>query len=87
MNRIVTSVAALVAFSSLGADWKSSEWISVKEAPVCDGSGSERAADGTSWFAKTFANEKEVVSAKWSVTGLGVFEAYVNGVRVGDDVE
>ena len=85
MNRIVTSVAALVAFSSLGADWKSSEWISVREAPVCDGSGSGRAADGTSWFAKTFANEKEVVSAKWSVTGLGVFEAYVNGVRVGDD--
>ena len=79
------SVAALSALSTFGADWKSSEWISVKEAPVCDGSGSERAADGTSWFAKTFVNAKAVKSATWTVTGLGVFDVYVNGARIGND--
>ena len=85
MKKLILPLAALSAFSTFGADWKSSEWISVKEAPVCDGSGSERAADGTSWFAKTFVNAKAVKSATWTVTGLGVFDVYVNGARIGDD--
>ena len=62
-------------------------WISVPDAPVykgpvCDGS---RAADGTSWFAREFVNGGAVASAKWTVSGLGVFEVFVNGARVGDD--
>ena len=83
MKTTVLSLAALSALSTFSAEWKSSEWISVKEAPVYDGSGSERAADGTSWFAKTFVNPKAVVSATWRVTGLGVFDVYVNGQRIG----
>ncbi len=63
------------------------EWISVPSAPVCtdvvkDGS---RAADGTSWFSRAFRNRGEIASAKWTVSGLGVFEVFVNGKRVGDD--
>ncbi len=66
-------------------------WISVADAPVFDGivRGSaeelDRAADGTSCFACTFTNAGEIASARWTVAGLGVFEAYVNGKRVGED--
>ena len=62
-------------------------WLSVPEAPVYVGPVGEdtRAADGTSWFACTFTNAGEIASAKWTVAGLGVFEAFVNGTRVGDD--
>lgn len=82
---VLASVSSLTAFSTWAANWQDSEWISVKEAPVCDGSGSERAADGTSWFVKTFVNAKEIKSAKWTVAGLGVFDVYVNGVAIGKD--
>ena len=67
--------------------WKSSEWISAKDAPVA-GAAEKRlrnAAPGTSWFVRELENERDVVSAKWMIASLGVFEAYVNGVRVGDD--
>ena len=30
-------------------------------------------------------NSSDIVSAKWTVAGLGVFEAYVNGVHVGGE--
>ena len=36
-------------------------------------------------FERRFVNEKAVRRATWSVTGQGVFEAYANGRRVGDD--
>lgn len=35
---------------------------------------------------KSFSIEKEVVSARAFVTGLGYFELYLNGQKVGDDV-
>ena len=63
------------------------QWLSVPSAPVATEAdkAAQRAADGTSWFAATVTNEAEVASAKWTVAGLGVFEAYVNGKRVGED--
>lgn len=63
------------------------QWLSVPSAPVATESdkAAQRAADGTSWFASAVTNEAEVSSAKWTVAGLGVFEAYVNGRRVGED--
>ena len=75
---------ACVASVSCGAG---GEWISVPDAPVYSGpvKNGARAADGTSWFARTFTNSSAVASAKWTVSGLGVFEAFVNGARVGDD--
>ena len=74
----ITCLAVSAAFA---------EWISVPSAPFFSGKveNGSRAAPGTSWFACTFTNKAEIVSAKWTVAGLGVFDAYVNGVRVGDD--
>ncbi len=71
-----------VAFSP-----EASEWLSVKDAPfftekVRDGA---RAADGTSWFYRSVTNEEKLVSARWTVSGLGVCEVYVNGSPVGTD--
>ena len=67
--------------------WNSSEWISAKDAPVAGAADRKlgRAAPGTSWFVRELENESDVVSAKWMIASLGVFEAYVNGVKVGDD--
>jgi len=78
---------AVVAAALLDASAGECEWISVPSAPVFDGivENGSRAADGTSWFARAFTNSGEVVSAKWTVSGLGVFDVFVNGVRVGDD--
>ncbi len=79
----VLAASVFCSFASPGA----CEWISVPSAPVFSGTvkNGSRAADGTSWFARTFTNTSEIASAKWTVSGLGVFEAFVNGRRVGDD--
>ena len=65
-----------------------SEWISVKNAPVFEGKNvtGARAAAGTSWFFRAVTNRAALTSAKWTVSGLGVFEVFVNGRRVGNDV-
>ena len=63
-------------------------WISVPSAPVvasADYAKCQRAADGTSWFATTITNDAQVASAVWTTSGLGVYEAYVNGGRVGTE--
>ena len=67
--------------------FEKSEWISAADAPVFGGEAKNgaRAADGTSWFVCEIANEGEVKSAKWTTTGLGIYELFVNGVRVGND--
>ena len=80
---IGTRVAALD-----DAAWNVSEWISVKDAPVAVGRADKvlRAADGANWFVATIRNEKIVVSARWMTTGLGVYELYVNGKLVGEEI-
>ncbi|MBR3823230.1 MAG: alpha-L-rhamnosidase N-terminal domain-containing protein, partial [Kiritimatiellae bacterium] len=85
-RRLIFSAAVAIvcrAFASLSG----AEWISVPDAPVFSGpvKGDSRAASGTSWFARVFTNSGEVASAKWTVSGLGVFDVFVNGTRVGDD--
>ena len=69
--------------------WDASQWISAKDAPVVKGpvqGANERAADGASWFLATIKNEQKVVAAKWMTAGLGVYDLYVNGKRVGQEV-
>ena len=68
--------------------WKSSFWISVVDAPVVSGEVADgsRAADGASWFLATVRNDKKVSRALWMTTGLGVYELYVNGKPVGDEI-
>ena len=67
--------------------WDVSRWISVVDAPVKQvDDGNDRAADGASWFLSTVKNGKKVASAVWMTTGLGVYELYVNGRPVGEEV-
>ena len=70
-------------------DWNGSQWISAVDSKVSDYKGGhnskgvkQEAEDGTSCFVKSIANGKKVKEAYWTVTGLGVFEAYVNGEPV-----
>lgn len=68
--------------------WQQSEWISVADAPVVtdtvvDGS---RVADGASWFLSMVKNDKPIASARWMTTALGMYEVYVNGQRIGDEI-
>ncbi|MGN1256063.1 MAG: family 78 glycoside hydrolase catalytic domain [Bacteroidaceae bacterium] len=69
--------------------WSASQWISARNAPVVTGpiqGANERAADGASWFVSTLKNEQGVVAAKWMTAGLGVYDLYVNGHLVGEEV-
>ena len=66
--------------------WDSSQWISAVDAPVATGKKLTRAADGANWFLSTVKNEQTVTSAKWMTTALGVYEIYVNGKLVGEEV-
>lgn len=68
--------------------WEVSEWISAANAPIAKGRADKiiRAADGASWFVSTVKNEKEVTSAKWMTAGLGVFELYLNGQPIGEEI-
>ena len=70
-------------------DWEASKWISAADAPVVTGRVEDgtRAADGASWFICTVKNgPQKVVKAKWMTSGLGVYDLYVNGKRVGNEI-
>lgn len=75
---------------ALPADlWSCSQWIAVPGAPEIKSLVNEehqRAADGASWFATTLKNDRKVKKAVWMTTGLGVYQLYVNGKPVGEEV-
>ena len=68
--------------------WSVSSWIAVADAPVVTGKVQDgtRAADGANWFVSTLKNEQQVTKAVWMTTGLGVYEIYVNGENIGEEV-
>lgn len=68
--------------------WNCSEWISVKDAPIVKGRINDhtRSADGANWFVTSIKNEKNVTHAKWMTTGLGVYDLFVNGKRIGNEI-
>ncbi|MBE6269286.1 MAG: glycosyl hydrolase family 18 [Bacteroidales bacterium] len=66
--------------------WRVSKWISAADAPVATKGNNGRAADGASWFVSTVENKQKVVSAKWMTAGLGVYDIYINGKRVGKEI-
>ena len=90
----VASCAKAPSFTGVKTDaldaqaWQQSEWISVVDAPVVTGKASEVffAADGASWFVSPVVNGKKVASARWMTTGLGVYQLFVNGKPVGEEV-
>ena len=69
------------------SDWNGSEWIALPGQDVIFSNkvGKFKSVPGTSCFVKEFDLGSGVAEAVWTVTGQGVFEAYVNGVRVGND--
>lgn len=73
-----------------GKLWAKSKWISAVNAPVMNDVVNDnencRAADGASWFLSETRNEKGVKSAVWMCTGLGVFDVFVNGNLIGEEV-
>ena len=82
------SAAVGVRTAALDGDaWADSIWLSVQDAPVEDGiiGDATPAAPGTSWFVCSHTNADPVVSARWMTAGLGVYELYLNGRRVGAD--
>ena len=98
---VVTSVMTMVALScnnheeavrtdALPAQaWDASMWISAADAEAVTGKigkGNERSADGASWFVLDVENPQKVVSAVWMTSALGVYDIYVNGRLVGDEV-
>ncbi len=68
--------------------WENAQWISAQDAPVAKGPAGEvyRSAEGASWFLSTVTNEKKVKKARWMATALGVFDLYLNGELVGQEV-
>lgn len=70
--------------------WSVSEWISTADAPVVEGRiegrPKERAADGASWFVTYLKNDKPVKKVEWMTAGLGVYDLFVNGSRIGNEV-
>ncbi|MBQ6286883.1 MAG: family 78 glycoside hydrolase catalytic domain [Bacteroidales bacterium] len=71
------------------SEWNESVWISAANAPVVTGrvgGGNLRAADGASWFVSYVKNDQSVASAKWMTTGLGVYQLFLNGIPVGDEI-
>ncbi|MBR4533279.1 MAG: family 78 glycoside hydrolase catalytic domain [Bacteroidaceae bacterium] len=70
--------------------WSVAKWISAADAPVITGRVNDgdngRSADGSSWFVSTLKNEQKVINARWMTAGLGIYELYINGQRVGEEV-
>ena len=68
--------------------WNSSTWISAADAPVVTGPvyDGTRAADGASWFVSTVKHSRKVSSARWMTSALGVYDIYVNGKLIGDEI-
>ena len=68
--------------------WEHSEWISAADAPVASGRADKvmRAADGASWFVADVKNDKKVVKAIWMTAGLGIYELYLNGAPIGEEI-
>ena len=75
---VALSIIPLWALDGSEVDWKSAKFITVK-APR------KPEEPDTTVNVKTYVNEKEVASARWHVTGGGVFRAFVNGQPITDD--
>lgn len=83
------SVWSETAFWSMGilneVEWRSAQWIGMDKAmPWDDESYNSRLS--VRYVRKEFAAKKEIKRATVHISGLGVFEMYLNGKRVSDEV-
>jgi len=88
-----TQRAAFVGERTTALDatvWSAASWLSVADAPVITGRVNDDSngcsAPGASVFVSSVTNQKKVVSARWLTTALGVYDLYVNGQPVGEEV-
>ena len=66
-------------------DWKSAQWIGLDKAmPWDDESYYSRLS--ARYIRKEFAAKKEIKRASVHICGLGVYELFINGQKVGDQV-
>ena len=80
----------------IGAPWEGEEPIPDRERPLTASRARQgqqpseisklKAPPPSPMLRKAFRTEKNIESAKAYVTGLGYFELYMNGKKVGDDV-
>ena len=100
-RRLLAAAACAAAFAHTAAaggtaapaleasawDATGSVWLSSPDAKVFRGkvSGNSNSEPGTDWFIHDAANAKPLKSVRWMTAGLGVYELFVNGKRVGDD--
>lgn len=67
------------------SSWEASEWISAADAPVPE-KVADRAPDGASWFLADIPNSRRVQKAVWMTTGLGVYQIFINGRPIGEEI-
>jgi alpha-L-rhamnosidase len=67
-----------------GADWKG-RWIGMDRAAKGD-SETQFSRLSARYFRKEFKSAKEVKSATAYIIGLGLYELYINGKKIGDQV-
>ena len=79
---LVIGAAALSVWTGAaeekGLDWSQAQFLSVAVAR-----DKAKGEPNVATFRSVFVNPKEVSRAVWHTTGLGVYEAYVNGTEVG----
>lgn len=83
------AIAAEVAHFSMGimtyADWKSTRWIGYDKLSPED-SISQFSRLSARYLRKTFELKKQLKSAKVYLMGLGLYELYINGNKIGNQV-
>ncbi|MFH7018328.1 glycoside hydrolase family 78 protein [Flavobacterium sp. FlaQc-47] len=67
------------------ADWKSTRWIGYEKASAGD-SISQYSKLSARYLRKEINLKKQVKSAKVYIMGLGLYEFYINGNKIGDQV-
>jgi len=67
------------------ADWKSTRWIGYEKASA-DDSISQYSKLSARYLRKEINLKKQVKSAKVYIMGMGLYEFYINGNKIGDQV-
>lgn len=68
--------------------WNNAQWLSAPDANIFKGrvQANSCSPEGASWFITNVTNEHKVVDARWMTAGLGIYELYINGHRIGREV-
>ena len=88
MKHEIVAVALALGAGGLVSAAGEPQWISAADARAATEAErkDELAPEGTSRFFRTVKNAKKLFRATYTASGLGVFELYVNGQRVGEEV-